>query len=81
MTEFQELTKEEAGLFLEAIKKYDSPCNCCGKKVNGENFGIIHSIGICCNSILCQSALMGKLEEANLCKCPKCGDKHEQEKT
>lgn len=63
MTEFKKLKKEEAKLLLKAIDKYNVPCNCCKEKVNENNFGIIHTIGICCNSILCQTELINKLED------------------
>ena len=29
----------------------------------------------------CQSDFIGKLEESELCKCSKCGNRHEQEQT
>lgn len=63
MVEFKQLNQDEAALILEAIDKYASPCVCCGKPVIGTNFGIIHAIGVCCNSILCQSEMISKIED------------------
>ena len=62
MTEYEELTKQEAKLLLSAIGSKN--CDTCKKKITENNFGLLHKTTYSCNEIFCLVHAVDKIEEA-----------------
>ena len=62
--EYQELTKEQFDLLASALDWKGKKCCECGEIITRDNFGILHADYICCNDIICQVSVFGKIEDA-----------------